>query len=687
MAVWMGVDIGGTFTDIVAYDDTRSEEITHKVPSTPSNPAEAVVSGVKVLLERHAIASSAVAQLAHGTTVATNTLIERKGAKVTLITTKGFRDVLEIARQKRPVNFDFYRDYPPPVVPRWRRLEVSERVLSDGSIRVALSPAEIDRAVSAALATGADAFAICLIFSYLNPTHEQQLARALHSAAPDKFISMSADVHPEFREYERSSTTTLNAYLQPTMARYLRSLHHKLTQAIPRADLVVSQSSGGLMSIEKAKQFPIRTALSGPAAGVVGAIRAAAAANVRDVITFDMGGTSVDVALVQNLEPAQTHDKLVGGLAVRLPAVDVTTIGAGGGSITWFDRDGSLKVGPASAGANPGPACYGFGGDKATVTDANLVLGRLSPKGLLGGAMKLDHAAARRAIQPIAERLGASLEVAAHGILQIVVTNMSRVIRAISIERGYDPRLLALLAYGGAGPLHARMVASTLDIGTLFIPPKPGLLCAEGLVYSNLKEDFIRTARIRLDRADARMRIKQIIDEMCGSASRWFKAERILPETRYLRIALDVRYVSQSFEIEIPLRYDDQCFLPEIPEANEIHRAFFEAHERTYGFHNPDAPVEVVNCRLAAGGHRHRPASLRPSPPGGAPGSHYDERPVWYAPDAPIVTRIYRRDDLRPSQIVRGPAVIDQMDTTTLIFPNDTARLDAFGNLIVKVTQ
>ncbi len=687
MAIWIGVDVGGTFTDIVAFDAESGREMTHKVPSTPSNPAQAIVTGIEAILKKHQIDAANVAQVAHGTTVGTNTLIERKGAKVALITTQGFRDVLEIARQKRPSHFDMHRDFPPAVVPRWRRFEVVERILADGTVRTPLTDAEIDRVVAEALATGAEAIGVCLIFSYLWPQHEQALAKALAKASPKTYVSISSEVHPEFREYERSSTATLNAYLQPIMTRYLEDLDGLIRENIPKADVVISQSAGGLMSIARAMRFPIRTALSGPAAGVVGAVRAASTARMSNVITFDMGGTSADVALVRDLEPAQTHDKMVGGLPVRLPSVDISTVGAGGGSIAWFDRDGGLKVGPMSAGAAPGPACYGLGGDKATLTDANLVLGRLSPEGLLGGAMKLDPNASRRVIAPVAEHLGLDIEATARGMVEIVVTNMTRVIRAVSIEKGYDPRALALLAFGGAGPLHASAVAASLEIARVIVPPAPGLLCAEGLIASSLREDFIRTARIRLDNKNSESELLSVLQLLHAQAATWFEAERILGETRSVRAALDVRYVGQSFEIEIPLEGGRRGGLPKLPDSEHVRKLFFEAHERTYGFHNPNAPVEVVNCRLSASGQQHRAQELLPMSAKGNRAEPVGRRAVWFGAGAPTETAIYRRDALIPGQQIAGPAVIEQMDTTTVAFPTDRIAVDDYANLIIEVRR
>src|SRR5260221_9916736 len=390
MSWYVGVDVGGTFTDFHGFDDATGATVVHKTPSTPDNPARAIVAGLAALTQARGIDLGAVARLAHGTTVATNALLQRRGGTVALVTTAGFRDLLEIGRQVRPHMYDLQEDYPPPLVPRDWRFEVAERMTADGGVRQVLSDAEVARVVAAVAATTADAVAVCLLFAFVNPEHERRIGAALAAAMPERDISLSSEVQPEFREYERLSTTVLNAYLQPVMARYIGDLERELRARAPQINLGINQSSGGLMSIERARRFPIRTALSGPAAGAIGAINVARLAGRPNVITLDMGGTSADICLIRDHATGTGFDRSVGGFAVRMPMMDINTIGAGGGSIAWFDRDGLMKVGPVSAGAAPGPACYGAGGTQATVTDANLVLGRLSPRGLLGGAMKLD---------------------------------------------------------------------------------------------------------------------------------------------------------------------------------------------------------------------------------------------------------------------------------------------------------
>ncbi len=447
----IGVDVGGTFTDFWAVDGASGERRAFKRPSTPDDPSRAILLGLAEMAESRGVALDRVARLAHGTTVATNALIQRAGGRVALVTTRGFADLLEIGRQMRPHMYDFRRTAPEPLAPPERRFELAERMDAAGRPVLAPGAADIEAAVEAVRASGAEACAICFLFAYLNDAHEQAMARALRAALPELRLSLSSEVQPEFREFERFSTTVLNAFLQPVMDRYLGRLQTGLAGLAPGAALGVNQSSGGLMSLARARAVPVRTALSGPAAGVVGAVHAAGRAGLRDLVTLDMGGTSADMALVRAGAADIAYEREVAGFPVRLPQIDIATIGAGGGSIARFDRDGLLKVGPESAGADPGPACYGKGGGAPTVTDANLLLGRLSARGLLDGGMRLDAGAARAAFEPAAARLGLSVERTAEGVLEIVAANMVRAIRTISVERGHDPRGAALAAFGGAG--------------------------------------------------------------------------------------------------------------------------------------------------------------------------------------------------------------------------------------------
>jgi len=683
MAWFIGVDVGGTFTDFYAVDRKSARVVVHKTPSTPHNPAEAILAGLDSLATANGIPADEVTRLAHGTTVATNALIQRKGAPLALITTEGFRDLLEIGRQIRPKMFDLKADAPPPLVPRKHRFEVRERMMADGTPRIPLEDAAIDAVIDRVDASRAEAVAVCLLFGFLNPDHERRIGERLRERLPDVAVSLASAVQPEFREFERFSTTALNAYLQPLIGRYMRHLGEQLRERAPKARLGINQSSGGLMSVDRAADFPVRTALSGPAAGAVGAAHVARLAGKPDVITLDMGGTSADVALIREFEAEIGFGRDVAGFPVRMPIVDVHTVGAGGGSIAWFDRDGLLKVGPVSAGAVPGPACYGRGGTDATVSDANLVLGRLSGA-LIGGAMALDVDRARAAIRPIAERLNFSIEKTAEGILGIVTANMVRAIRTVSVERGHDPRDFVLMPFGGAGALHAGDVARALDMTEIVVPPAPGILCAQGLVVSDLKEDFVATARIPLSE-ETMPAIDAVIAPLAHAAATWFKEEQIEPERRRLRLALDLRYIGQNFELLVSAD-ETGGGTPTLPGLDELRSRFFIAHEKTYGHYTADDPIETVNFRLTAIGEADR---IPPPVMDGDAGHHprpAGHRAVWFD-GVEHDTPVFDRAALAPGQHFTGPAIIDQLDATTVVHPDDAVTVDAALNLIIEVSR
>ncbi len=684
MGLLVGVDAGGTFTDLFVYDEATGETYSHKVPSTPDNPATAIVEGMRGLIRNHDLAADEVRLLAHGTTVGTNTLLQRSGARVSLITTRGFRDLLEIGRQTRPLNFDMQLDYPPPVVPRPRRFEVTERIGASGEIVEPIDPAELSLTLDAVLASAPAAVAVCFLFAFLHPDHESQVAKALAERAPTLLVSLSSEVQPEFREYERFSTTALNAYLQPIMAHYLDSLGRRVGEQARSAEVAISRSNGGLMSLDAARRFPIRTALSGPAAGVVGAIDVLRSGNRADAISFDMGGTSADVALIRGYASGYKHDTLIGGFPVRMPMLDIHTVGAGGGSIAWFDLDDLLKVGPRSAGAVPGPACYGAGGTEPTVSDANIILGRLSPRGLLGGAMPLDIDAAQRAVGKVAGRLGFSLEAAAKGILEIVVANMTRAIRTVSVERGFDPRAFPLLAFGGAGPLHARDVAAALDMREIIVPPAPGILCAAGLLASPFKEDFVRTVRLTIDGDHSVATLAAELATMRSIAQAWLTTEGINADRGSMQASIDMRYVGQNFELSVPLP-DDPQNASRPPDADTLRTLFFAEHERQYGYHTPDHPVELINIRLTALGSKHRRVDAQASAQAGGPPVAIAARQIWFDADAPCRADVYDRTDLHPGHTLSGPCIVEQMDSTTLVFPGDHLVVDRARNLIIAV--
>lgn len=680
----IGVDVGGTFTDFYAANNEAGVFHVGKTPSTPANPADAILNGLVALCEQYNIPLSDIERLSHGTTVGTNALIQRTGSRVALITTEGFRDLLEIGRQTRPHMYDLYKDHPAPLVDRQHRIELPERIGAAGEVVRAPQAGEIAAAVDEAVAAGAAACAVGFLFAFRNPEHEQQVAAALRERAPDIAISLSSEVQPEFREYERLSTTVLNAYLQPVLGEYLQTLECGVADRAPAASLGINQSSGGLMSPQRARDFPVRTALSGPAAGAVGAAHAAHQTGRRNIITLDMGGTSADVALIRDYKVDLAFDRDVAGFPIRLPCVDVETVGAGGGSIAWFDRDGLLKAGPISAGADPGPACYSRGGDRPTVTDANLLLGRLSPRGLLDGDMGLDPELSRKAYQPIADQLGFTPERTAHGVLGIVVANMVRTIRTISVERGHDPRDFVLMPFGGAGPLHARDVAVSLGMDEMVVPAAPGIVCAQGLLVSDLKEDFVASRRFGLDDQGMEL-LGQTLQDLSERAGKWFEHEKAPEHGRHLELVVDARYVGQNFELAVPVADGVTLGEGDLPDAVQMHARFCDAHETAYGYASPDDSVEIVNVRLSARARLHQEAEKPPADASISAPQPRGERPVFFDADEAVRANVYSRAELKPGQSVFGPAIIEQLDTTTPVYPGDRADVTEDGHLIIRI--
>ena len=491
---------GGTFTDVCLVDATTGDVRVWKVPSTPDDPSRAIAHGVvEGLREAAEAAPAAVDYFGHGTTVATNALIQHRGADTGLITTEGFRDLLEIGRQRRPHLYDLQADKPRVLVPRARRHEVRERLRHDGRVEAPLDLAQVREAARALRTAGAQSIAVCFLYCYVDPRHEQAARRIVEEECPGAFVTCSHEVAPEFREYERLSTVVVNAYLGPVLAGYLERLGPRLREVGITAPPHITQSNGGVMSFETARAQPVRSVLSGPATGVVGGLEVGRAAGLRDLITFDMGGTSTDVSLIADGRPKLAGEMEVHGYPLKTPALDIHTVGAGGGSIAFVDSGGLLKVGPRSAGAAPGPVCYGLGNEEPTVTDANVVLGTLNPEHLLGGRMKIDRARAEAAIERLGARLGLDVMTTAQGIVSIVTANMARAIRVISVQRGHDPREYALVAFGGAGPLHAARLARELEIPRILVPRHPGILCALGLLLSDLRTDYARTRLLTVD--------------------------------------------------------------------------------------------------------------------------------------------------------------------------------------------
>jgi N-methylhydantoinase A len=670
----IGFDVGGTFTDFTLHDTTKGALRHFKVPSTPGDPSEAIEAGLATLMQMLEVAPSSISFVGHGTTVATNMVIERRGVVTGLITTKGFRDVLEIGRQVRPHLYDYTVRTPVPLVPRERRVEVSERIDAGGAVLHPLDEAEVIVAADLLAAQGVQAIAICFLHSYLNDAHERRAAEIVRARMPDVYLSVSSGVLPEFREFERFSTTAINAYIGPRMERYLDRFLGRLSGLGLTVQPYTIHSNGGLMSVETVRTIPVRCCLSGPAAGVVGAAEVAREAGYPNVVTFDAGGTSTDVSLIERGVPAFASSRTIADYPVRSPMVDVHVIGAGGGSIAWLDDAGALKVGPHSAGADPGPVAYGSGGSAPTLTDANIVMHRLDPVALLGGRMKVDEASARRVIsEKIAEPMGLPVEQAALGIVRIAVANMSRAIRSVSTERGHDVREFALLPYGGAGPLHAVSVAAECGIDRILVPVEPGTLCARGILLSDVSLDHVRSEITAAD-ATSWPRIMERFATMHENGQDWLDGERIAPERRRFALVIDARYKGQNHEVQVRL-------IDSALQFSNFVRAFEEAHRREYGYAIPHRTIEVVNCRLKAIGLIDRPAPHF----NGATGvpRAKSQRPVHFDTGW-VETPIYDRIDLAIGIRLSGPVIVDEMSATTLVPSGWQLSVDSSGNLLLE---
>lgn len=681
MPLKVGVDVGGTFTDFFVIDEEVGRTIRYKRPSTPAQPQEAILHGLSELLALNGLEFSSVGSLFHGTTVGTNALIQRRIGKVALVTNEGFRDLLEIGRQTRPKVYDIHQDFPAPLVPRDCRFEVPARVRADGTVVAPLDEERLRALVPALLEKNVDCVVVAFLHSFAYPDHERRAVEVLRAALPDTVhVIGSASVYPEFREYERFTTAVLNGALLTVMDRYIGELVSGVKTLGTTARPLISQSSGGLMSASMAKELPIRASLSGPAAGVSAVVYWAREMGYRDVITLDIGGTSSDVALIRGYEPSEVSLQDVGGFPVRMPAVDVTAVGAGGGTIAWIDKDGLLKVGPHSAGANPGPACYGLGGVDATTTDANVLLGRLSDEALLGGRMPIKPELARGAIARLAGELGLETLDTALGILKLAGGTMVKALRKVSIERGHDPSEFVLLAFGGAGPLFAIDVAREIGIFTVVVPVNPGLMCAEGLHFCALTNDFVASYLGELAETAAPA-LETLRDTLVSEAELWFSSEGVRFDQRDYEWRADLRYRGQNFELSLPLAKDRLVG----PEVLALRQAFHVVHERSYGFSMPGEVVELVSIKLKA---REKiefvpPAELPDSQHGLPTGS----RKVIFDQIEPVDAPIYQRTDLANGQRIEGPAIIDQQDATTLIYPGDEALVDRWGNIVIQLRR
>ena len=704
----IGVDTGGTFTDIVMR--INGALFTHKVLSTPQNPAHAVIQGVHEILRLYDT-DAAQLEIVHGSTVATNALLERRGARIALVTTKGFEDVLEIGRQTRPSLYDFFVERPAPLVPADRRFGISERTLHTGEIQTEIKPSDLDALASELATLELDAVAICFLFAYVNPQNERLVAERLAQLGIP--ISCSHEVLPEYREYARFSTTVANAYIRPTLEQHLSTLidsdllgsfnetvarKKQAADTYPQGKIKKSfrlmLSNGGCISagifqrslqaenlLYRGESAGIRTVLSGPAGGVLGAYQIAKTAGYNQIITFDMGGTSTDVSLCNN-GISLTTESTISGLPIKVPLIDIHTVGAGGGSIATVDAGGALRVGPESAGADPGPICYGNNGEEITVTDANLFLGRIAATQFLGGAMSLDSDKTHTHIEKFALRLGIPPLQAADGILKVANAAMERAIKVISVERGFDTRDFTLVSFGGAGGLHAAFMAENLGIKTILIPPNGGLLSAYGMLFADVVKDYSQTVLLQFEMDDETLieTLNAGFDELLTRAKSEMKTEGFPPDQLKIDRSLDMRYEGQSYELNIPY------FTEKLDPANDVEalvKGFHAAHEHRFGYARDDAPVEVVNLRLTATGETDKPA-IQPLPIADAdPSEAFTvQSPVIFDGEA-RPTDFYRREALQPGNQIAGPAILTEFSATTVIPPNFFAVVDAYRNLIL----
>ena len=690
----LGVDIGGTFTDATLINEETGEIRVGKVPSTPQDPSHGFMEATHRILHEADVSPNEVGYVVHGTTVATNSIIEGKVARTGFVTTDGFRDLLEIQRQIRPSLYDLQFEKPRPLTPRYLCFGVPERLDAQGNVLTPLDEGTVRDVAERLRQEDVESIAVCFLHAYINPSHEKRTGEILREILPDTIISLSSEVAPEFREYFRASTTVINASISPVVGRYLQSIEARLRAEGLEAELLVMQSSGGVFTFAAASEKPVFMVESGPAAGVIAATYLGTTLEYPDVISFDMGGTTAKAGLIQNGTPRITKDYEVGaaaqtgvgasrgaGYPIRTPVIDLVEIGAGGGSIAWVDSGGVLRVGPQSAGADPGPVCYGAGGTEPTITDANLVLGRLNPSFFLGGEIELDVEAARRSIQEkCADPLSLDLVEAAHGIVEIANAAMVNALRLVSVQRGYDPRDFVLTAFGGAGPVHANRLAAEIDVPTTIIPMSPGTTSAMGLLVTDLKHDYSTTLIQHVDQLDTAA-VEETYRELEAQGGASLEREEVRPEDISFLRQVDMRYVGQSYELTVPLPAEQL-------DTSKIARVldqFHIEHDRAYGYSAPTEPVEFVNLRLTAIGKIAKPRLRELA------GNNTDiaaarkaTRSVYFAErDGYVECPIYDRYLLGPSCVLTGPAIVEEIDSTTVIHPGYSAQVDRFGNLIL----
>ncbi len=679
-SIRVAVDIGGTFTDVAWYDARMGSVGFGKTLTTP----RALIAGVRACLARAHVDLARALHLVHGSTVAINAVLQKTGALTGLITTEGFRDVLEIGRANRPDTYNLFFEKTVPLVPRTLRLEVRERISATGEVLASLNRHGARAAVRSLKRARVEAVAVCFLHSYANPEHEILMGRLLRRELPGVFVTLSNEISREFREYERTSTTVLNAFVGPLVSESLSQLERTLQHDGFQGMLFLMQSNGGVMTAERAKVAPVAMMESGPAGGVIGAAALGRVLGHQNVIAFDMGGTTAKACLVERGLPKMADGYFIGGYAtgypLRLPVVDIVEVGTGGGSIAWTDAGGALKVGPRSAGAEPGPVCYRLGGTEPTVTDANLVIGRLNPRRFLGGELDLDVEAAERIIQArVARPFSMSLAEAAHGIIQIAEARMSFAVRAVTLERGYDPRDFVMVAFGGAGPLHATAIARELRIPTVVIPPQPGHFSAVGMLLTDIRHDYVQT-RVRNYEAVTAGDIETVYTRMEMKAAVTLKSEGLDDAVTFLR-SLEIRYQGQEYTVTVPVRSRFDA-----PRALvEIQKDFHEAYELRYGHAAPLEPIQIVSLRLTALGSVRKPDFARLRQPE-LQDSEAGSRQVYFQTTRGYLEcPVYRREALAVGAEIPGPAIIEEYASTTVLHPGDRATVEAHGCLVIDI--
>lgn len=680
----LGIDIGGTFTDFCLMNETTGALTPVKVPSTPSHPTRSVVEGIRVFAERYKVEPSAIRYFVHGTTIAVNTVIERKGARTGLVVTRGFRDILNLGRSRLPDIFDYFTEKPEPLVARRDVREIGERMLKTGAPYKALPEAELLQAVKELVDDGIEALTVSFLHSYRNPAHEQRAKALVQKHFPDLYVSTSSEIWPQIREYERTLVTAINAFVGRKMDQYFSSLEKEVVAAGVTARLLSTKSNGGIMTAASARLVPVETLTSGPASGVIGARYVGNQAGFTKLIGIDMGGTSTEVAVIDG-DIRYSTESHVGDFEIIMPAVDVSSIGAGGGSIAWTDASGVLKVGPKSAGADPGPACYGRGGTLPTITDAYVVMGIVDPAKFLGGELKLDPGKAAAAIDGIAAALGLDRVRAAEAIVQVATSNMYSELVPLMARKGVDVSEFALLVYGGAGATHGFVLAREVGIQKVFVPMSPGTLCALGSMVADVKSDFIATVHQALDPAAGTDELADIRKAFAGleqRASAWIKSERINVEEERIAKGADVRFLGQSFEIAVDLSHVD---LAAEGAARKVAEAFHKGYAAIYGQADTTAPIEIINIRVTAIGITAKPplapisdkeltGAARAAPPASRRQIYFDGKTQE--------TSVFDRKSLTWGHEFSGPAIVDQYDTTVFIPAGFTAKVDRLGNII-----